>query len=105
MVRFLIITEGRDPVPPEMAMPMFDMMDAWLAEHRGSGKLEAVWSFAGRPGGGGVVNVDSHEELDAIMAGFPFGQTSSMSIIPLADLDTALANGRQMFARMMGGEG
>ena len=83
-----------------MAMPMMDMMDAWLAEHRASGKLVDVWSYAGRPGGGGILEVDSHEELDAIMAGFPFNQTSNVSIHALADLDAALANARRVFAAM-----
>ena len=102
-MRFLVLTEGRNPVPPEMAMPMMDTMDAWLAEHRASGKLEDVWSYAGRPGGGGILNVDSHEELDAIMVGFPFSQTSSVSVHALADLDASLANSRKQFAAMMGG--
>jgi len=104
-MRFLIVTEGRNPVPPEMAMRMMDMMDAWLAEHRASGKLEAMWSFAGRPGGGGVLNVESHEELDEIMAGFPFSQTSSISIYALADIDAGVANARKVYAQMTAGSG
>ena len=49
------------------------MMEAsWVAEHRASGKMEHVWSFAGYAGGGGIMNVDTHEELDKSMAGFPF---------------------------------
>ena len=104
-VRFLILTEGRDPVPPDMAMAMMDMMDGWLEQHRASGALVDAWSIAGRPGGGGIIEVDSHEELDAVMAGFPFSQTSSVSVHALADLDASLANARQVFAAMMGGGG
>ena len=95
-MRFLIITKGRDPLPPEMAIGMLQMFQGWLAEHRGSGKLEQAWSFAGQPGGGGIANVDSLEELDAIMATFPLGQTSEITVYPLADIDavleTSLAN-------------
>ena len=95
-MRFLIITKGRDPLPPEMAIGMLQMFQGWLAEHRGSGKLEQAWSFAGQPGGGGIANVDSLEELDAIMATFPLAQTSEITVYPLADLDavleTSLAN-------------
>ena len=29
-------------------MPMMGILDVWLAEHRASGKLVDVWSFAGR---------------------------------------------------------
>jgi muconolactone delta-isomerase len=91
-MRFLVITHGREAVPPEMGLPMMQMMQGWLAEHRASGKLEHVWSFAGTVGGGGILNVDSHEELDEIMIGFPFGQTSDVKIHALADLDTSLAS-------------
>jgi len=102
-MKFLLMTESRDPLPPDMAMPMLDMMSAWLSEHRASGKLLDSWSYAGRPGGGGLLEVDSHEELDAIMTGFPFGQTSTISVYPLADLDAALANAKKMFETMMSG--
>jgi len=50
-MRFLVVTKGRDPLPPEMAIGMLRMFQGWLAEHRGSGKLEQAWSFAGQPGG------------------------------------------------------
>jgi muconolactone delta-isomerase len=95
-MRFLIVTKGRDPLPPEMAIGMLQMFQGWLAEHRASGKLEQAWSFAGQTGGGGIANVDSLEELDAIMATYPFAQTSEIAVYPLADLDavleTSLAN-------------
>ena len=95
-MRFLVVTKGRDPVPPEMAIGMLQMFQGWLAEHRGSGKLEQAWSFAGQPGGGGIANVDSLEELDAMMATFPLSQTSEIAVYPLADIDavleTSLAN-------------
>lgn len=92
-MRFLVVTENRTPVPPEMALPMMQMMQAWTAEHLASGKLEQTWSFAGITGGGGILNVDSHEELDAIMGGFPFGQHSTITVYALADLDASLRDG------------
>jgi muconolactone delta-isomerase len=73
-----------------MALPALQMFQAWLAEHRESGKLEQVWSFAGQVAGGGIANVDSHEELDAIMATWPLAQVSEATIYPLADLDAVL---------------
>lgn len=100
-MRFLIVTKGRDPVPPEMGAPMIQMMQGWLAEHRASGKLEEAWSFAGQLGGGGIANVDSHEELDAMMAGFPFSQTSDIQVYALADLDGSLENALATIENMM----
>ena len=95
-MRFLVVSKGRDPLPPEMAIPILQMFQGWLAEHRASGKLEEAWSFAGQVGGGGIANVDSLEELDAMMATWPFAQTSDIEVYPLADIDavleTSLAN-------------
>ena len=104
-MRFLIVTKGRDPVPPEMGVVMMQMMQGWLAEHRASGKLQDVWSFAGQTGGGGILEVESHEELDAIMGGFPFGQTSEMQVYALADLDASLADGVERMQAMLGAAG
>jgi len=91
-MRFLVVTKSREGAPPEMAVGMMQMMQGWLAEHRASGKLEQTWSFAGVQGGGGILDVDSLEELDSIMAGFPFGQISTVEVYPLADLDAALTD-------------
>lgn len=79
-------------MPAEMALPMMKMMQAWVAEHQASGKMEQVWSFAGFTGGGGILNVDTHEELDSIMGGFPFAAYSKMDIYALANLDASLAD-------------
>ncbi len=99
-MKFLIVTQGRNPVTPDMAIPMMEMMDTWLSENRAAGKLVDAWSFAGQIGGAGVLEVDSHEELDAIMSRFPFNPTSSVTVYPLADLDAALATARANFAAM-----
>ena len=65
--------------------------------------MKSVYSFAGTPGGGGVLEVESHEELDAIMARFPFAPFSSIEIIALSDLDTSLANAKAFVQEMMAG--
>lgn len=100
-MRFLIVTNSREAMPAEMVMPAMQGMQAWVAENRASGKLEQVWSFAGKSGGGGIANVETHEELDALMAAFPFGQTSDVEVYALADLDVALESNIQAFTAMM----
>ena len=70
---FPLKTMMRDPMPPEMVAPMFEAPLGWAQKHRASGKLERMWNFAGLQGGGGILNVDSHEELEAIMNEFPPG--------------------------------
>ena len=102
-MQFLVITKQASPPPPEMLVPMLDAMSAWVAQHRASGKMIAIWSFAGTTGGGGVLDVESHEELDEIMARFPFAPFSSVEILPLSDLDKSLANGKAFVQEMMAG--
>jgi muconolactone delta-isomerase len=60
-----------------------------------------MWSFAGTQGGGATINVDSHEELDAIMTEYPFGPFSEIEVYPVADLHASLQSTKQVaLARM-----
>jgi muconolactone delta-isomerase len=102
-MQFLVITRQKTPAPPEMLMPMLGAMDAWLAQNRASGKATAMWGFAGTIGGGGVLDVESHEELDAIMSRFPFAPFSTIEIIALSDIDASLANAKAFAGEMMAG--
>ena len=89
-MQFLVITKPASPAPPEMVAPLIEAMKAWVAEHRAAGRVKAIWAFAGLGGGGGVIEVASHEELDAVMAGFPFQPFSTTEILALSDLDRSL---------------
>jgi len=100
-MQFLIITKAMNPVPPEMTVPLIDAMTAWLAKGRADGTLGAAWSFAGTLGGGGIIEVESHEQLDEVMAGFPFGPFSSIEVYPLSDVDRSLATSRAVVEQMM----
>ncbi len=102
-MQFLVITRQKTPPPPDMLVPLLGAMEAWVAQNRASGKAKAMWSFAGTIGGGGVVEVESHEELDAIMARFPFGPFSTIEIIALSDIDQGLANAKSVVQEMMAG--
>ena len=97
-MRFLVLTTPKHPTPPTPAL--FDAMTEWVDAHTSSGKLEQTFAFAGRPGGGGLLNVESHEELDEIMTGFPFAPFSEITIYPITNLAGALTRGRDMFERM-----
>jgi muconolactone delta-isomerase len=100
-MQFLIITKQSSPPPPEMVIPLIDAMEAWLAKNQADGTLKSSWSFAGTQGGGGIAEVDSHEQLDTIMAGFPFGPFSSIEVYALSDLAQSLAASRAVFQQMM----
>ena len=102
-MQFLVITRQTTPPPPEMLLPMIGAMEAWSAGLLASGKAPAMWSFAGTNGGGGLLEVESHEELDAIMARFPFGPFSHVEIIALSNLNAGLANAKAVVQEMMAG--
>ena len=103
-MKFLIVTKSREAMPPEMILPSLQGMKKWVAENRANGKLIDAWAFAGTIGGGGILDVDSAEELDAIMTKFPFAATSSVEIHPLTNLedafDRAEANITEIMAAM-----
>ena len=100
-MRFLVVTKAREAFPPEMAPMMMQAMRAWVDEHRAAGRMEQVWGFAGMPGGGGIIDVESLEELDGVMAGFPFGGFSEVQVHGLVDIDGALDRFEEVMQNMM----
>lgn len=100
-MRFLIVTKSRQAIPMEAAVMLVEGMREWARKYTANKKMEQVWGFAGLPGGGGILNVTSIEELDAVMAEFPFTHFSDIQIYALTDLDKALTNGLNAFKKMM----
>ena len=98
-MRFLIITKPKHLLPPEILSRLIDTMEPWRSTC--AGKIEQAWEFAGIAGGGGIANVDSLEELDALMAEFPFGAISDVEIIPLVDLVASLQRMKQSIEEMV----
>jgi muconolactone delta-isomerase len=84
-----------------MALPLFEGLSGWANEQSAKGKMEQIWSFAGLQGGGGILNVESLEELDAIMITFPLGPFSKTEIYPLVDLEPSLERVREAIKAMM----
>jgi muconolactone delta-isomerase len=102
-MRFLVISNPKHMTPPEMLSNVLDGMLAWVDQHTASGKLEFAWSVAGRLGGGGILNVDSPEELDAIMASNPIAPFSDVEVYALTDLSESLQTGKAAVQAMVGG--
>jgi muconolactone delta-isomerase len=86
VMRFLITSKSIHPIPPDMVMPTFQAMKAWTQDLLKKKKMEQGWGFAGQAAGGGILNVNSFEELDAILARYPFGPFSDTQVYPLVDL-------------------
>jgi len=100
-VRFLVLTKQSSPPPPEIALSLFEGLSEWAKAHQASGKLEQVWSFAGLPAGGGILNVATLEELDSIMNGFPLSPFSTTEVLPLVELEPSLESVRQSIRAML----
>lgn len=104
-MRFLVMSKNKHMPPMEMMPGLIDAMIAWSNGLTASGKAEAVWGTAGVPGGGGILNVDSVEELDALLTQNPFGPFSETTVVPIVELSTSLQNMKQVIQAMMPGGG
>jgi muconolactone delta-isomerase len=102
-MRFLIVTKSKHPLPPQMAVAALDGMVAWVDANLKSGKMEQVWGFSGIQGGGGIMNVDSLEELDRVMVRMPLAPFSRTEIYGLVEVKDALMAGKQATLEMMKG--
>ncbi len=85
-MRFLVTGKNKFPMPPEMVPALVDATIAWAKKYTGNGKLEQLWGVAGVAAGGGIANVNSADELDAIMTEFPLGPFTKIEVYPLTDL-------------------
>jgi muconolactone delta-isomerase len=101
-MRYLVVTKQTTPMPPEMAPGLLAAMKAFSARYTDLGKVEQSWSFAGQSGGGAILNVDSLEELDEIMAEFPLRPFSNIEIYGLVHLHNSLDTASKAFEAMMG---
>lgn len=102
-MRYLVVTNQKTPAPPEMTLGLLAAMKAFNARYTAAGKVEHSWGFAGLSGGGAVLNVSSLEELDEIMAEFPFGAFADIQIYGLVDLNKALDTASKALEAMIGG--
>ena len=104
-MEFLIITRQSTPPPPEMVVPLLEASQDWVSEVRASGKVTGAWAFAGTQNGCGVLEVDSHEELDEIIGRFPFAPFSNIEVIALSDLDRSLQTAKAVAQQALAGVG
>ncbi|MCL5735168.1 MAG: muconolactone Delta-isomerase family protein [Actinobacteria bacterium] len=102
-MRFLIIVKNKFPLPPDAAAAIFDAMIGWIDGNTKNGKMEQAWGFAGVQAGGGILSVESLQELDAIMTEMPFGPFSKVEVHGLTDAKEALTHGKEVVSMMTKG--
>jgi muconolactone delta-isomerase len=89
-MRFLVTLNQKYMVPPEVQIGLMDGSIAWAKKYTASKKLEQSWGCAGMPAGGGVLNVNSIEELNQIIAELPLGAVSETEIRPIMGMEEAI---------------
>lgn len=99
-MKFLVITIGKWPPPPEILPALNESSTQWVAWAKGSGKFEAIYAISGQPGGMGIVNVDSLEELNDLIQGYPMTPFSETQLFPLSDIDRAMTTWREQVKKM-----
>ena len=98
-MRFLVMSTPRFPIPPELTPVLLKAMEDWVKRHTASKKLEQTWGFVSG-GGGGIVNVASHEELSAILTEMPFTPFAETHVNALIPIEVSMNNFKQAMARM-----
>jgi muconolactone delta-isomerase len=99
-MKFLTIILQKQSPPPEMLPALVEATIQWMAWAKGSGKFDTIYSIAGQPGGLGIANVDSLEELDDLIQGYPMTPFCDVQTLPLSDVDRALTTLREQVKKM-----
>ena len=87
-MKFLILTDDAG-IDTDRAFVDLEANERWLAEGRKTGQIEAVYSLAGAHGVAMIVDVDSPEALDELMARRPSCVETKLMVHVLADYDAA----------------
>lgn len=104
-MRFLFTAKTIHPMPPDMALGLMEALEGWVNKHTASKKFEQAWHFPGMMGGGGIINVNSLEELNAIVMEFPLAPFTETEVRPLMEIHEGLKHIKQaMQASMPGGQ-
>ena len=100
-MKYLVITEPRGNLPPDIAARLFAQAQEWLRAKSSDGTLDFVHGF---PAGGGVSvsNADSHEQLMEDIRAFPLFPFVSWDIRPLVNIDASFESAAEMFRKMAG---
>ncbi len=100
-MKVLVLVKNRYPIPPEVISRIMDGALAWKRKYEG--KMDQLFAFAGMQGGGGIVNADSAEELDTMLAELPMAPFSDIEIYPLTDVEGVWQSRKKMAETMIKG--
>lgn len=103
-MKFLVTQRRRDgvPVPPEAIAGLLHAQSDWLDEKVKNGTFDAAYGLPQGGGGLAIVNADTAETLNEILADSPLFMVTNIEVQPLADVHATLAAGANALQRMAG---
>ncbi|MEM0367538.1 MAG: muconolactone Delta-isomerase family protein [Candidatus Nitrosocaldus sp.] len=85
-MKFLILWSfKRVALTPELVRVVLDMR-AYAKRLKDEGKLEVHYHIVGRHGGAWILDVESNEELENLIAGMPVYNYAEYEIYPLTEM-------------------
>lgn len=87
MAKYLIIARAKHPVPEDVQAKLMTGVESWLEEV--DEYVDAAYSFAGKPGGVVIADVDTLEKLDHLAYSYPVYTYSDVEILPLVDVPSS----------------
>ncbi len=101
-MRYLVIGELKrlPAMPPDQIQELVSAsVEAMVAQEK-AGKIVVGGGFAGRAGGFGVVEAQSHEEVEGFFKSLPFWSLLDWEVIPLVSFEKRLEMDREILARL-----
>jgi muconolactone delta-isomerase len=99
-MKFLVMPIQKQTLSPDMGLTLIEATIQWKNQAKGSGKFDTIYSVAGQPGGLAIVNVDSLEELDDLIAEYPMTPFCDVQVLPLSDVDRAMAKQHDLLKKI-----
>ena len=101
MAKFMVISRQADtPVPMDLLKKLLPAQFSYIKGLEQSGKMECNYGIAGMKGGLGIINAESHAELQKIVSGYPMFPFIKLEIYPLMNAEDTEKAGLEMLNRL-----
>ena len=101
MGKYLVISKQNDiPVPMDLLKKLLPAQFAYIKAMEQSGKMESSYGIAGGKGGVGIVNAESHADLQTILSGYPMFPFITLDVYPLMSVTESESVAVEMVNRL-----
>jgi muconolactone delta-isomerase len=91
------------PPTPEQWKGMLETLEtsvARLQDLKKKGKVECYYGLSGIRGGFGIIDVESHEELDELITNLPVSALGQIEVHPIISLESKLETFKKSMTQM-----